>query len=112
MSIDLHAAALGLGIMLTAVSQLLLRRGATRGNHWLAGYINPSSAAGYASFVLVALLNVYALQTIHLKTLTAWTSLNYVLTLVLAHWLLGEPLNAKMLAGCGLIVGGIVVFSL
>ncbi len=106
-----HGVALGLAIILTAASQLLLRQGAVRGTHRLAGLLNLRSAIGYFLFILVAALNVFALQAIALKTLTAWASLTYVLTMGLSHFLLGEKLNAEMFVGCGLIMAGIVVFS-
>lgn len=112
MDFSWHGIALALAIVLTAISQLLLRQGAVRGARWMAGFVNPRSVAGYSLFVLVAALNVFALQAIPLRTLTAWTSLTYVLTIGLSHWILKEKLNAGMLAGCGLIMAGIVVFSL
>lgn len=109
---SLHATALALGVGLTAVSQVLLRSGARGKDRFYASFLNWHTVIGYGLFVLVTMLNVFAMQTIPLKTVTAWVSLTYVVTMLLSRWLLGEELNRYMLAGAGLIVAGIVLFSL
>ncbi len=108
---SLHAAALGLGIVLTAVSQVLLRSGARNKSSLLGSFLNPHTIVGYGLFLLVTVLNVYAMQVIPLKTVTAWISMTYVATMILSRWVLKEELNGRMVAGAGLIVAGIVVFS-
>ena len=107
-----HATALGLGIVCTATAHVLLRlgaRGRAAGRRLL---LNPYTLAGYGLFVFITMLNVFALQAIPLKTVTAWTALTYVVTPLLSRAVLREPLNKGMLAGSALILAGIVVFSL
>ncbi len=107
-----HVAALGVGIVLTAVSQVLLRSGARNKSSLIGSFLNPHTLLGYGLFLAVTVLNVYAMQTILLKTVTAWVSMTYVATMILSRWLLKEELNRFMLMGAALIVAGIVVFSL
>jgi len=103
--------ALSIGIFLSAFSQVLLKSGARHKATWLASFLNMHTVIGYSLFVLVTVLNVYAMQTIPLKTVTAWVSLTYVLTLLMSRYLLKETLNGRMLIGAGMIVAGIVLFS-
>lgn len=106
-----HVAALALGIVLTAVSQVLLRSGARNKATLVGSFLNLHTIVGYGLFLMVTMLNVYAMQVIPLKTVTAWISMTYVVTMVLSRWLLKEELNGRMLGGAGLIVAGIIVFS-
>ncbi|WP_206673359.1 EamA family transporter [Tepidiphilus baoligensis] len=39
------------------------------------------------------------------------STLGPVLTLLLGAWLLDEPLTLAQLAGCGLVIGGVVMMS-
>ena len=107
-----HAFALGLAILLTSFSQVLLRSGISNAKNILVGFFNPKTVFGYTLFLLVTLLTVFAMQKIPLRTLTAWNSTTYVLTLLLSHWILRENLNRKMILGGFFIIAGIVVFSL
>lgn len=109
--IDSHKLALVIGIFLTALSQVLLRSGAQKKPTWLSSFLNVRTVLGYGLFVFVTALNVHALQTIPLRTVTAWISTTYILTPFMAKWLLKEELNASIMAGSVLILVGIVVFS-
>jgi len=103
--------ALGGGIILTALSQALLKSGARGKRKILHSFLNPSTLAGYSLFLVVVLLNVLAMKRIPLRTMTAASSLTYVLTLALGHWLLRERVSLHMVVGVILIFAGVVVYS-
>jgi drug/metabolite transporter (DMT)-like permease len=107
-----HAIALGLAVTLAAVAHLLLKTGARDGYARRRGPFNAHTLAGCALLSCVAFLFVYAMQAIELKTVTAWTSVTYVLVLALSRWVLGERLNGRRLVGCVLVLVGILLFSL
>ena len=108
----MHAVALAVGIVLTSISQILLRRGAGGKVSWYISFLNVYTALAYGLFLIVTILNVYAMKTIQLKTITTWISLTYVLTLFLSGWILKEKLNGKMILGVLLIAIGIAVYSM
>ena len=108
----LYWLALAGGIVLTALSQVLLKAGARNKKKVLHSFLNPGTLAGYSLFLVVTLLNVFAMKKIPLRTMTAASSITYVLTLVLGYRLLQERVSARMVAGVALIVIGVVVYSL
>ena len=101
-----------LSILLTGVSQVLLKIGARNTNTPMEAYLNPATAAGYFMFLIVTICAVFALQGLELKLLYALTSLNYVVVMVLSGVVLKEELNMDKLRAVGLIVIGVVVFNL
>jgi len=58
-----------LAVALTAMSQLLLKKGADRGKygHPVKLFLNPFTAIAYALFFIVTLLNLYAYKMLPLK---------------------------------------------
>ena len=110
--ISLNELALAFSIVLASVSQLLLRLGARNKTKATASICNAKTFLGYALFLLVVLLMIYAMQQITLKMAIAWSSICYILIPLAAHWFLKEPLTNRMLAGTGLIMFGIIIFSL
>ncbi len=109
---DSHAIALGVGIAMTAVSQLLLKTGASGQKSWIGSFFNWRSILGMCMFVMVTFLVVYAMQEIALKTAATWASVTYLLVVCLSRWILRENVGRTKIIGCGLIAAGIVIFSL
>lgn len=107
-----HWLALAGGIVLTSVSQVLLKLGAGSGSSFARAFLNPRTVTGYAMFMGVSLLNIFAMKAIPLRTVTAAVSLTYVLTMGMGRWFLGEVVTRRMVLGLSLIVTGIFVFSL
>jgi drug/metabolite transporter (DMT)-like permease len=107
----LHEAALAASILITPFSQVLLRLGAKNSTSAFGAVMNLKTLLGYAMFGAVAVLVVYALQSIPLQTVTAWDSLAYVLTPLAARWLLKDPLTIKVFVGTAVIMLGILVFN-
>ena len=108
----IHELALAASIVITAFSQVMIRLGAMNKARAIASILNVKTALGYGMFVIVVLLMIFAMQEIPLRTAIAWNSLTYVLTPLAARWLLKDPLNPRMLVGSGVIMLGVVVFSL
>ncbi len=107
----LHETALAASIALTPFSQVLLRFGAKDSKTTLGAVMNLRTLLGYGLFGVVVLLAIFALQTIPLRTVTAWDSLAYVLTPLVAHLLLKDPLTKRIFAGAMVIMLGILVFT-
>lgn len=107
----LHETALAAAILITPLSQVLLRLGAKNSTTPLGALLNFRTLFGYFSFTIVVLLATYSLQEIPLRTVTAWDSLGYVLTPLAAWLLLKDPLTRTTLVGAAIIMLGIVVFS-
>lgn len=108
----MHALAMTAAIILTAVAQVLLKTGAARGRSFTTSFLNGYTLTGYAVFGVVTVFGVFALQGIRLSTFTAWASLAYPLVMLLSYFILREYLAKDRLLGTGLIVLGILVFSL
>lgn len=112
MSLSSYEVALALSIVLTAVSQLLLRSGARNRKGFLASFLHPKTISGYGLFLVVTLLTTYSMRVLHLRTVTAWSSLAYVIVPFSAAVFLKENLDRRTIAGSILIALGILVFSL
>lgn len=106
-----HYVAAALGMLLTSCAQVLLKRGATYKTSWRHSFWNWHTIVGYSMFVTVTILNVYALQAMDLKTLSAWTSINYILVIFLSWQVLNEQIERTTIWGCSLIVLGIIIFN-
>lgn len=101
-----------LAILLTGISQVLLKIGARNDNTRMGVYLNPFTAAAYFIFLIVTICGVFALQGLELKLFYALTSLNYVVVMVLSGVVLNEEMNVDKLRAVGLIVIGVVVFNI
>ena len=106
-----YYAALATGILLTGFAQVLMKSGTERKGTWIAIFMNWRTIMGYAIFGLVTALNIYALQGIDLKTVSAWTATTYIVVILLSWKLLREEIDWKAAWGCALIVLGIIVFN-
>jgi drug/metabolite transporter (DMT)-like permease len=107
-----HWLALSGGILLTSVSQVLLKLGAGAGRSFARAFLNRYTVTGYVLFLGVTILNIFAMKAIPLRTVTAATSLTYAVTVGMGHSFLGEMLTRRTMLGVALIVVGIFVFSL
>ena len=103
--------ALVLSIILTSFSQLLLRIGAKKADKELTIF-NLYTVLGYALFLVVMLLMIYAMQKITLRTAMALNSITYILTPIVAHYFIKDDLTKSMLFGSSIIIVGIVIFYL
>ena len=68
-------------ILLAALAHILIKMGAKDRKNWITSFFNPLTILGLITFILVTLLNLYALRAIELKYIASW----YGLTLSLIH---------------------------
>jgi drug/metabolite transporter (DMT)-like permease len=108
MTFSSHYVALAASIVLTVVSQILLKIGSVKST----GGVNALMLMGLAAFGLVTVMIVYALQTIELKTLIALSALTYIATPYAARIVLREILTVRQIIGTSFITIGIIIFLL
>ena len=101
-----------LAIVLTGVSQTLLKLGARNAKTALGVYLNPATLTGYFVLLIVTICGVFALQGLDLKLFYALASLNYVIVVILSGIVLKEGLSRNKVVAVCLIVVGVVVFNL
>lgn len=103
-----------LAVALTAMSQLLLKKGADRGKygHPVKLFLNPFTAIAYALFFIVTLLNLYAYKMLPLKCAVVVLPFTYILVGILSFIFLKEKMTRNQLIGAGIIILGVVLFNL
>lgn len=99
---------------LTAVAQVLLKMGATRGagRELKALYLNPFSLSGYSLMGLVTLMNLYAFKIVPIKAQVFFMGFVLLLVTGLSFRLLGESLSRKEMAGAAMILAGLAIYGL
>jgi drug/metabolite transporter (DMT)-like permease len=111
-AITTHDAALLGSVLLTAVSQAMMRIGARGRKRALHSFLNPVTIAANVCFGIVMLMMIYAMQAIPFRTVMAVSSLVYITTPLAARVLAKEPLTLRMMLGALTITCGIVIFFL
>jgi multidrug transporter EmrE-like cation transporter len=104
-----------LAILLTGVSQTLLKVGAdssVRHNGFSDSYLNLPTVTAYGLLLLVTVLSVYALRDLPLKVFYSLTALNFIVVLGLSAVFLNEEVSKDRAIAIGLIVLGVVIFNL
>jgi len=107
-----HAAALASAIVIPSISQVFLKSGASNKASFIKSFLNWKTIVGYCSLLMVTILNVYAMQTIELKTITAWIGTSYILVILFSFIFLKEKIDLFKIIGCSLIVLGVLIFTL
>jgi drug/metabolite transporter (DMT)-like permease len=106
---------MGVCVVLITAGQLMLKSAATQWRFdelsWGAarGFFSPIMIAALALYGIATLLWVYVLRTVPLSSAYATFALAFVIVLLVAHFVLGEPLSANALIGGAIIVVGVVV---
>ena len=104
-------------VLLEGMAQLAFKRG-TSAAHGLAGEderywrrvaTSPWIAAGVALYVAEILCWIGALHDVPLSIAFPALALNYVVVVLGAHWLLGEPVDRRSTLAIGLIVAGVTL---
>lgn len=106
-----HWVALCVAIILTSISQVLLRAGAKgKTGTRPTSFLNPKIFFGYLLFFVVVLLMIYSMQEISLRTASALNSITYILVPLMAYKFVNDPINTRIILGSLTIIVGIVVF--
>jgi len=108
----IHCIALATAIIFTAFSQVFLKRGASNRPTFIASFLNRQTIIGFGLFGIVTVLNVYAMQKIELKIVTAWTGVSYILVVFFSGLILNEKIDSIKVISCILIISGIIIFNL
>lgn len=108
----IHEYALILSIILTSVSQIILKMGSETNKKWIYSLLSYKIFLGYFLLFIVTILNVLVMQKIQLKTMTAWISLTYIIVNILSYFFFKENINKDKILGSVIIVSGIIIYSL
>ena len=106
-----HTAALASAVVIASISQLFLKSGASNKTSFIRSLLNWKTIIGYCLLGMVTILNVYAMQRIELKTITAWIGTTYVFVVFLSVLFFKEKIDLFKIIGCSLIVFGVSIFT-
>ena len=104
---------MGFGVLISAFSQMLLKKSAhIRYERWWRSYINPWVISAYGIFVLSTLCTVIAMRRVPLSTQPFWNSLGIVLVALLGMIFFHEIPSARKVLGLGIVLLGMLIFSI
>ena len=100
--------------ILTAISQILLKIGATRysKSSIVKFYLNKFVISGYCIFFIVTLMNLFAYKFIDLKSYIFIYPATIVSVLLLSRIILHEEFDKKKYGGVAIVIIGIIIFNL
>ena len=108
-----HWIALFAAVILSAFSQMLLKRGAkNKHTGFLRQYLDPWVIGGYILLALSAVLVIFAHRGVEYKNVPVIESLGFPLVMLLGKFFFGEKLNKSKILGVGLILAGVIVYYL
>ncbi len=100
-------------VLVACASQIMLKKAAQRSYaRWLDQYLNPLVIFAYVLFVLSTVLSTFGLRGLPLSLAPVWNASGQVLVVLMAYLFLRERPSKRKLIGVGVIVAGIVLFSL
>lgn len=112
-SLAAYAALFLLGTFISSVSQVMLKKSAQRSYPTrLAEYANPLVAGAYVIFVAATLLTIVAYRVVPLSLGPILEATSYVYVTVFGVTIFHERMSVRKLVALGLIIAGIVVYSL
>ena len=107
-----HYAAMAACILLVPIAQTLIKLGAKSEDSFIQSIRRPYILTGLGILWVVTVLSVYSFQVVEVKTSAAWTSLTYVLVVLISRFALGERITHMRWVGCTMIAMGILIFQL
>ncbi len=108
-----YAAVLLVGVFLASVSQVVLKKAAMcTYKTKIQEYLNPLVIGAYIIFFGTTFLNIYAYKGIPLSMGPVLEATSYIYVTIFGVTIFNENLNRKKLAALGLIIGGVLVYSL
>ncbi len=108
-----YAVLILIGTFISSVAQVMLKKAARRqyASFWQE-YLNPWVIIAYVIFFGASLLAVFAYRAVPLSMGPILESTGYIYVTVFGVVIFHEKLSPRKLAALGLILGGIVVYSL
>lgn len=108
----LYAAILLLGVFISAVSQVMLKKAAQKEyGSVIKEYLNPLVIFAYVLFVGTTLLSVLAYRGLPLSMGPILEATSYIYVTLFGVLIFKEKLNGKKLLALALIIIGIVIYS-
>jgi drug/metabolite transporter (DMT)-like permease len=101
------------GVILAAVGQVLMKKGAVRGTRGgiVYSFLDVYTLAGYTLMFTSTITSTVALKVLPLKLTVALLPLGYLIVVLLSVTLLGERLRRTQVLGLAIIVVGIFLFN-
>ena len=101
-------------VLLNTVAQVLLKVGAnkTTDKSLILKYLNGYVLLGYAIFLNVTLLNLYAYKYIPIKMAVIFVPFTFILIGLFSFVLLKEEISIRQLISSLIIIVGVVVYNL
>ena len=102
------------GVVLTALSQLLLKIAAhrTADQSLLRKYFNLHVIVAYGLFLAVTLMNLVAYRVLPLKMAVVFLPFTFVFVALFSYAFLHERMNGRQLLGAAVILAGVFVYNL
>ncbi len=103
---------LSMGVALATLGQIFLKIGANRFKQKLTKslYINKFTILGYSVFVLVTLLNTYALGKVDIKMMNIFVPIGFMMVLASSVIFLKEKISRQQIIGILVVLTGIGVY--
>ncbi len=109
----LYACILLLGVFISAVSQVILKKAAVKQHgSFLKEYLNAPVIIAYVMFVGTTLLCVLAYRVIPLSMGPILEATSYIYVTIFGVLIFHERLNKKKVLALVLIIGGIAIYAL
>ena len=109
----LYGAIYALGVFFAAVAQVMLKMEAMKPHDSLAReYLNPMVIGAYTIFVGTTLLTILAYTVIPISLGCVLESTSYLYVTAFGIYIFHEKVNTKKLVAIGLIILGVIVFSM
>lgn len=112
-SLLLYSGIMLLGVLISAVSQVLLKKAAmkTYDSMWKE-YLNFSVIFAYCLFVLATLASIWAYRVVPLSMGPILEATSYIYVTFFGVVIFKETLNGRKILALGLILCGILIYSL
>ena len=100
-------------VLIADISQIILKKAATKTyDAWYKAYLNFPVIFAYGLFVISTVCSVIALRRLPLSLSPMWQSMGQIFVVILSYFFLHEKITKAKLTGIGIIVLGIIVFSI
>lgn len=110
--INLHVAAIMVSLLLSALSQVLLKKSSNEKKKSLIHeYLNVKVITAYIIYFIVALIVIYAYTGIEYRLGTALGALSYLILMLCGKFFFKEKLTPRRVIGNCIIIIGVIIFS-
>ena len=100
-------------VFISSISQIILKKAATKYyDAWYKAYLNFPVIFAYSLFVVSTVCSVIALKKLPLSLSPMWQSMGQIFVVVLSYFFLHEKITKAKLKGIGIIILGIILFSI